>query len=164
MTNPSSNLILKEKNFISFLLCCLAPCPGPGNLQRAQAITSEELDWQALVKFALRHRVLPLLYQRLSTTYSSVVPNDLLLELRQYCKNVSIRNLLLTAELAKLLRLMTLSDIDTMPYKGPVLAKTLYSDINLRQFGDLDIVIEPHNMQTVERLLIAEGYRPYLGS
>lgn len=147
----------------SLLLRCLSPQTDSQTIQQIQASAQAEIDWQALAQLAKVHRVVPLLYNRLSSVCPEAVPAPLLESLRGHCKSIAIRNLSATAELRRLLLLMESKGIDTLPYKGPLLTKMLYEDLELRQFGDLDIVIQPEDMQSVEKLLVAEGYRPYFG-
>lgn len=147
----------------SLLLCCISPHTNSQTTQQIQTLAQAEIDWEALVQLAEAHRVVPLLYNRLSSVCPESVPAPLLESLRSDCKGIAIRNLSATAELRRLLLLMESKGIDTLPYKGPMLTKMLYEDLELRQFGDLDIVIQPEDMQSVEKLLVAEGYRPYFG-
>ena len=147
----------------SLLLRCISPQTDGQTIQQIQTLAQAEVDWQALAQLAKAHRVVPLLHNRLSSVCPEAVPAPLLKSLRSYCKSIAIRNLSTTAELRRLLALMESKGIDTLPYKGPVLTKMLYKDLEMRQFGDLDIVIQPEDMQSVEKLLIADGYRPYFG-
>ena len=147
----------------SLLLRCLSPQTDSQTIQQIQTLAQAEIDWQALAQLAEVHRVVPLLYNRLISVCPEAVPAPLLESLRGHCKSIAIRNLSATAELRRLLLLMESKGIDALPYKGPVLTKMLYGGLELRQFGDLDIVIQPEDMRSVEKLLVAEGYRPYLG-
>lgn len=147
----------------SLLLRCISPQTDSQTIQQIQALAQAEIDWQALAQLAKAHRVVPLLYNRLRSVCPKAVPDPLLESLRCYCKSIAIRNLSTTSELRRLLLLMGSKGIDTLPYKGPMLTKMLYEDLELRQFGDLDIVIQPEDMRSVEKLLVAEGYRPYFG-
>ncbi|KAB1988343.1 nucleotidyltransferase family protein, partial [Haemophilus parainfluenzae] len=62
-----------------------------------------------------------------------------------------------------LLKRLMAAGIDAMPYKGPILAHALYDPADLRQFGDLDIIVPPEAMAAVEPLLRDQGYHPYCG-
>lgn len=148
---------------LNLLLHCVAPATDERTVHHIQSLAQGEIDWQTLVKVAKDHRVVPLLHQRLSTACSDAVPASILKDLRTYCQVIALRNLYTTAELRRLLLLMKSEGIDTLPYKGPVLTQMLYKDLKLRQFGDLDIVVQPKDVTVVEKLLAAEGYHPYFG-
>ena len=47
-----------------------------------------------------------------------------------------------------------------MPLKGPVLTESIYGDLSLRSFGDLDILIYEHDALRAYNLLISQGYKP----
>lgn len=153
----------KGQNSASLLLHCISPSVDNQLIQKIQILAKSDIDWENLVKLARMHRVLPLLYRQLESVCPSAVPDKLLAKLRYCCQNTTVRNLFMTAELSRLLSLLAERKIDNMPYKGPVVAQSLYEDLSLRQFGDLDIVVQPQNMLAVEQLLIDEGYRPYFG-
>lgn len=152
-----------ENTTIQLLLCCIAPSTDSQTVQKIRTFTKSEIDWQVLVNMARQHHVLSLLYHGLNNSCPDAVPEPLLKELRRYYQSIAVRNLFMTAELNRILLLMGSKGIDTLPYKGPILANTLYGRLELRQFGDLDIIIQPQDMLSVEKLLIAEGYRPYFG-
>ncbi|MEO1637470.1 MAG: nucleotidyltransferase family protein [Cyanobacteria bacterium J06631_9] len=164
MTGTLSNSTFDQQPVIHFLLLCVSPQSSDQTSQQMQTLSTKSLDWQSLIELARKHRVLALLHRRLEAVFLDSIPKSLFSELHSYCHRVSIRNLFMTAELSKLLSLMNSKGIDAMPYKGPVLSESLYCNLHLRQFGDLDIVIQPQDMPAVEQLLSAEGYQPYFGS
>ena len=158
---------LGDRTTPNLLLLCLSPdSEQSANSQIAQqiiALADKQTNWSALIELAQTHRVMPLLYHRLSTVCPTKVPDNILAGLRGDCQQIAIRNLAMTAELHRLLKLMETQGVETLPYKGPVLTQSLYQRLDLRQFGDLDIIIRPEDMPSVERLLIDEGYWPYFG-
>src|SRR5262249_35075205 len=70
------------------------------------------------------------------------------------------RNLFLAAELGRLLDLLELQGIRAIPYKGPVLAASVYGKLSLREAGDLDILIHRRDVLRGRELLLSMGYRP----
>jgi hypothetical protein len=65
----------------------------------------------------------------------------------------------LTEELCDVLTEFARQGVAALPYKGPVLGQTLYGDIALRQFNDLDILIKPDEVPQAALLLERRGYR-----
>ncbi|GAG91885.1 unnamed protein product, partial [marine sediment metagenome] len=84
---------------------------------------------------------MPLLYQSLKKTCPEAVPDDTLEQLRAYFLTNAKRNLFLTGKLLRLLELLKDNGILAVPFKGPVLAESVYGDLSLRQFADLDILV-----------------------
>jgi Uncharacterised nucleotidyltransferase len=137
---------------IKLLLLCLSPSIDDETKQQIQLAVRPTI-----------HHVLALLYTRLNRVCPHQVPAHVLNTMRHRYQQMVAKNLLLTAEMITLLKAMVHQGIDAMPYKGPALAETLYGTTDLRQFGDLDIIIQPQHMPAVEKLLDTQGYRPYFG-
>jgi Uncharacterised nucleotidyltransferase len=87
------------------------------------------------------------------------VPEDAFNQLRSLFYTIAQRSLMLTGELVKILRLLQENGISAVPYKGPVLATSLYGNVALRQFCDLDILVQRQDVLEFKKLLIAQGYR-----
>jgi hypothetical protein len=51
--------------------------------------------------------------------------------------------------------------IPAIPYKGPVLAASLYEDLAVRPFSDLDILIKRKDVLKAMDLMTSLGYRPH---
>jgi len=49
--------------------------------------------------------------------------------------------------------------IPAVSLKGPVLATTIYGNLALRHFGDLDILVHKRDIPSAEDLFISQGYR-----
>lgn len=119
----------------------------------AQAIP----DWNGLIELALVHRLAPLLFSRLNEA-SAPVPIQAKQRLeREYTRNVfhSIAN---TTELIAILRSFNELGIPAMPFKGVVLASSVYGDLSLRSAGDLDFLVFENDLQRATSALRARGY------
>jgi hypothetical protein len=102
--------------------------------------------------------VTPLYYSRLQHAASGIVPAPQLQRLQKYFQENSARNVLLTAELGRLIDVLKRADIEAIPYKGPVLAAFAYQDIGLRRFVDLDIMVRKDDAVRAIQLFLADGY------
>lgn len=157
--DPTFNWKVKVDPTICFLFCCLDPSRNSQATEEIQQQIQGEIDWDYLIEFAKIHYVIPLLYRRLKSTCPELVPAEALSKMHRMYQDLTVQSLLLSNELTTLLKAMIADGIDVLPYKGPVLAQALYDDIELRQFGDLDIIIQPHSMQTAEKILLEHGYQ-----
>ena len=101
---------------------------------------------------------MPLLYRTLNSTCSDAVPKEILQELREHFYANAGRNLFLTKELIKILELFDAHGIPSIPYKGPVLAASVYGNLAFREFGDLDILVNEWNYLAAQQLLMDRGY------
>jgi len=73
-----------------------------------------------------------------------------------------MRNRFRSSELLKLLSLLEAHGIPAIPYKGPIMAASVYGDLALRQFSDLDILAHERDIPRAKELLLSQGYRPHI--
>ncbi len=144
---------------VELLLCCARTCIDAPTEKRILALLQEDINWDYLLRTALWHGVMPLLYWSLNATCPEVVPQAIMGQLRDYFHSLARRNLFLTRELLLLLNLFRAHQIPAIPYKGPVLAASAYGNLALRQFCDLDILIHKQDAFRVKTLLQEQGYR-----
>ena len=62
-------------------------------------------------------------------------------------------NMLLTSELIKIMKVLEENDIKAIAFKGSTLAQLAYGDVTLRQYVDLDLLVEKENIFKIEDLL-----------
>lgn len=87
---------------------------------------------------------------------------DILSAFKQQYMGIAQKNMLMTAELLRIMKLLEANNIEALAFKGPALAQMAYGDITMRQFGDLDILIKRADIPVMIDLLLAEGYTPQL--
>jgi hypothetical protein len=128
------------------------------DLERAAA---RDPDWSQVEEIARVHAVTPLVHGALARLPDPLVPGDVLTRLQTSAERNGIRNLEQSAELLRLLGRLDQAGIEAVPYKGPVLAAEVYGDVALREFVDLDILVNPQQAMKAVRLLEDDGYRPH---
>lgn len=126
---------------LDLLLRCLRP---------GQISVSPPLDWPAFLRLAENHGVRPLVHQALAETAPP--------ELTRFFRANAIKSLYLTAELLRILRHLDAQGIRAVPLKGPALAQSLYGDLALREFSDLDLLVQETDLRKARVLLEAQGY------
>lgn len=117
-------------------------------------------DWGWLTDLAERHGLRPLLYRHLDAEAAERVPRQTLVDLWTHYERRALTNRLMAEELLRVLGALEQAGIPALPYKGPVLAASLYGDVALREFGDLDILLRPHQVLAAKAVLQAHGYHP----
>lgn len=142
------------------LLHCAHPQHDSERDDQVKVLTRDGMDWSYLVKITRSHGLIPLLYKSLNKIHPEDIPEWVLGKLRQHFLINACRNILLTEELFKLLGLFKDEGISAIPYKGPTLAVLAYGNISLRQFGDLDILIQDQDFLRAKNILISLGYEP----
>lgn len=145
---------------LQLLLCYARVCLTLDHSARAALLLGAGLDWQYLKRAAARHGMLTLLHWHLDQVDTAAVPRDFLADLRDHFHNNAKRNLFLTGELIKLLRLFESHGVPAVAFKGPLLAAVLYHNIALREFVDLDILVRREDVPKVAALLAGQSYEP----
>ena len=160
---PSLPVVLNEATSRvedELVLLCARTKVDAETSARIKAITSspDEVNWDYVYQLARRHSVLPLIYSQLNTTAAANVPLDQLARLKQNYQDNVARNLLLTAELCRILQTFEAAGIEAVPYKGPALAVYAYGNLTLRRFVDLDILVRKADALRAKELLTALGF------
>lgn len=145
---------------LELLLCCARTRMDPETAERIRGQVHEDTDWEFLIRTAVQHQVVPLLYRSLKTTCQDAVPKVYFDQLRAYFYVNAHWSFVFTEELLDLLNLFEAHGIPALPFKGPVLAHTVYGDVSLREFVDLDIFVQRRNVLRAKDLLISRGYLP----
>lgn len=144
---------------LELILCCARTQMDPERAHRVRDLLQQGLKWQSLVREAQAHCLTPLLYWHLKTIGPDMCPPAFLELLQGHFRNNTRRNLIRLGELLKLLSLFAWHEIPAVPFKGPVLALTVYRSLALREFGDLDILVYPRDMVRAQDILLSEGYQ-----
>ena len=158
--DASCALAPHERPEAELLLCCARTRLDSEKADPIEVLLQEDMDWEYLLRAAHWNGMMPLLYSHLNATCSTAVPPLILKQLREDFHENTKRNLFLTAELLRILSLLEARGILAIPYKGPVMAASVYGSLALRQFIDLDILVRQRDVPTVRDALISEGYSP----
>lgn len=145
---------------IQLLQCCSRTYIDPQTVDRIKKLLQEEdLDWTYLIQTGCQHCVIPLLYFSINNTCSEAVPLSIISQLRQDFHANFVQNIFFTKKLLKILDLFAANNIRAIPFKGPVLAVSVYGNLAFRQFCDLDILVHKQDIRKAKELLISQGYR-----
>lgn len=118
-------------------------------------------DWDEVAELALRHGLRPLLYRYLQA--GETVPERVEAELASHYQANARHNLLLTKLVVDLVARFGAEGVETVPFKGPVLAQEAYGSLLLREFNDLDVVVRERDARRAMDALRAEGYTLHKG-
>ena len=122
------------------------------------ALCAAKPDWKALCRSAEAHGLLPLLCRNLRALDPELVPPPVLASLTDRFRDHVARNLLLTDELLRILDVFAAGGVSAIPFKGPVLASFAYGSVDVRQFGDLDLLVAPRQLARARDLLVQHGF------
>jgi hypothetical protein len=143
----------------ALLLCCARTMIEEETASQINNLLRHNINWSYLIRSATYHRVVPLLYQSLQQKFLNSIPTAVIKKLQHHYGSTVRYNLFITAQLLQLIALLETHHIPAIPYKGPALASLAYQNIGLRYFGDLDILVHPHDYLATQNLLLGRGYR-----
>lgn len=135
----------------------LAAVPDSGDPDEIRALAGAITDWNPLIDLALQHRVLPTLFLRMAEMQPYVPASALSRMQREYDRSV-LHNLANAAELIAVLRQFNAEGIPAIPFKGIVLAASVYGDLQRRPGGDLDFLVREKDLVRSSEILRARGY------
>ena len=162
-SSMSSKTLQTENGFE--LLCVLSSVElSPERRERIVNWNLSAVDWSEVIGLAEHHGVLPLAARNLIETFRVENGRGLSPEVERslrsaYDENLR-RSLWFTAELARIMQHFDRRQVRALPYKGPVLARSIYRDLGLRSFSDLDFLISPADFYRAKQALAEIGYRP----
>jgi len=139
------------------LVLCSRVSTGPEIGPETRALLTSGPDWQSILKRADDEGVLPLLYWNLKK-WPGEVPPDVLQRLKvSYLRSLT-RNSQISRELEPLLKAVKDSGVRTVLTKGLRLASTVYPDLGLRPFWDVDFLVDSADWRRLERILDGLGF------
>ena len=128
---------------------------------RIQRLLEKNINWSIWVEEALRHRVAPLCHYHIRSMQSTItekIPWDVLSRLwKAYQVTQSFYSWHIE-QLEHVIRLLDTAKIPMLVLKGPILATTIYKDVALRPFGDLDLLIYEEHLNETVSLMVKSGY------
>ena len=114
-------------------------------------------SWDIFIELAFAHGVFPLVYNTLKT-YTQEIPAAIIIMMKQNYMNIVKENMLMSAELVRVMHLLETNNIKAISFKGPLLSQMAYDDITSRQYADLDILVDDKDLYKAANLLIANKY------
>jgi Uncharacterised nucleotidyltransferase len=121
-------------------------------------LANQTKDWGKVARYAQQHGLTMQICQKLdevSLPLASRASELVKCNIRQ----IAQQNLLLTAELLRVMRAFGAENIPAIPYKGPILAATTYGDLGMRSFCDLDVLVSEKDVARVLEIMPGLGYR-----
>lgn len=152
---------LKLKKEDELLIYLARTSLNPETEKKINTIINKRINWNYLLQKASAHGLRPLIYTNLKK-YPKKVPEEVMSLLKNHFFINTNKNLLFLAETLKILKTFQKNNIDTIPYKGPIMAVHGYGNLSLREFGDLDLYIDKKDFSKVKEILIQNNYKSVL--
>lgn len=138
--------------------CCASVQPDSETESRIQSLARGGPDWRQTARLAADHGITGLLYRNLRAVAWEAVPGDFQHHLTEANRAAIAAQLHLNIEFFRLLERFRQERIPVTPIKGPVAEFSLYQDLAVRSFSDLDFLVQPDDVARASALLTREGY------
>ena len=146
-----------------FGILCLVARKSQDFIQLANAL-KRDIDWNALLNLAAAHAVRPQLIQALLKLDWIGVPAETKLSLLNFLRLHKARSLFVAGELMRVSDELSQKGIPFATFKGPALAAGLYGDLSLREYNDIDLIVEWQQVARTESVLSSLGYQAVHGA
>ena len=146
----------KFSSCISLILEC---CKITQDITKIKELIPSINNWDDFIDISYAHGVFPLIYRTLKN-FADIISLDVLNEMKLYNMNIVKQNMLMTAELIKVMNILEENGIEAIAFKGPTLSQMAYGNITRRQYADLDILIEDKDKTKAINLLTSLHYQP----
>lgn len=131
-------------------------CRHAPDIEQLEMHAAQINDWAGFLDSAYTHGVFPLVHKSLKSI--TAVPENIKLRLKSTNFEIARRNMTMTAELLKIMKLLEENGIPALAIKGPVLSQMIHGDVTQRQYADLDILVQQEDMWSIGQLLTQNEY------
>lgn len=140
------------------LACARVEIHQAGSSRVGSLLREHPVDWRQFIGEATAHGIFPLVCRNLKQTHGALIPPSVLRLLELKLRRSTVRNMALTCELIEIVDLLSRHGIRAIPFKGPVLSAALYGSPCLREFSDLDVLVDRCDGIRAVALLASHGY------
>jgi Uncharacterised nucleotidyltransferase len=133
----------------------------PAIAEEIRALVAGPLDWDYVVRVAADNSITPLVARQLCAAVPDIAPDAPpaeLARLKAAAHANTIRSLVLSSQLIKILDVFHSQGLLAIPHKGPVVAAQAYGDATLREFEDLDIILRQRDIPKAHELMLGLDY------
>jgi hypothetical protein len=140
------------------VLCCIRLHAGTREADQLNKLLQSGVEWDKLIQLARDAIITPLLYLQLSTVCPTLVPPDVMEQLRTDFQANAQHNAMLIRDLLTIVKRFNREGIPVIPYKDPLSARTVYGNDVPRVYADLDVFIHEGDVARATEVLRTLGY------
>ena len=132
------------------------------DIAKVKDLMTKELDWSIWLEQVLKHRLAPLCHYHINSMEDSIserVPEDIKYLVKKEYQLTRSFNLIYYKQLKQIVDTLNSQEVPTLVLKGPVLAATVYNDVGLRQFADIDLLVIEDHLDKAVSLMKEMGYQ-----
>jgi hypothetical protein len=142
------------------ILSCARTQFTPATRESFHALLNGPLDWKRVMDIAILHRLRPMMFKHFKAEKKfEVIPPEFAASMQRHAAFTVARNMSLTNEMVKTVKLLRAEGIESIPFKGPVLALKSYNNLGLREFYDMDLLLRRDDLLKAKAILLTNGYQ-----
>ncbi|HVZ78292.1 MAG TPA: nucleotidyltransferase family protein [Gemmatimonadaceae bacterium] len=135
--------------------------PTPEDAARARALLDGAPDWERILRLVHHHGVAPLVHANVSRLGASSVPVGMVTRLRQL-RLASVRSdLALYTAWQEACDAFRQRGLPALTLKGFHVVLSIYGEVGQRAVGDLDFLVQRHDVRPALDVLRDLGYQPF---
>ncbi|MBZ5578811.1 MAG: nucleotidyltransferase family protein [Acidobacteriia bacterium] len=142
------------------LLLCAHGRPDSAAIRKR---VQKGIDWSRFLSLAETHHLSSLCYRRLEDACPDLIPPDTLHALREKFRRNVARNLFFAGELHRILAHLDSAGVTALAFKGPVLAWWLYDHPGVREYADLDLLVDQRDLNRAIDVFGSLGFSTHAG-
>ena len=139
------------------LIACSRVNRNPEDLLRIRELLQYSFNWKNVLSKAIDEGVIFLLYRHIKN-FPELVPAAYLTKMKEMYFRNSAHNLVLFNRLQPLLDAVLESEVDASVIKGGHLVESIYKDIGLRAFVDIDMLVRKEHRRKLHRIMKKIGF------
>lgn len=131
-------------------------------ISKMKDLMAKELDWSIWLEQVLKHRLAPLCHYQINSMEDSIaerIPEDIRCRLKKEYQVTRSSNIIHYKQLKQIIDTLNSEEVPVLVLKGPVLAATVYKDLGLRRFRDLDLLVIEDHLDKAIFLMKEIGYQ-----
>jgi len=156
---PRSGRSLDRQREVELFRVSARSTLSPTAERHLDELLAEEIDWPYVLSVGGLHGILPLMNLHLGGREK--VPSAVRRDLQERSERVARSNLYLSAQLTLIAGALDRAGCPAIVLKGPAVAATLYPNLSLREFGDLDLLVRRTDLAGAIEVVRSLGFVPW---
>lgn len=144
---------MQHNHHYSLIIECCRHEPESAKLE---TLSAQITDWSGCLNSAYAHGIYPLVAKSLKSISS--VPEHIKSVLKITNLDIARRNMMMTSEMLRIMKLLEENGIQALAIKGPVLSQIIHGDVTSRQYADIDILIHQSDLWRAGEVLSENSY------
>lgn len=154
-------VLVKNNPIMSSELLFVLSCVTEGEKDNTTVLLDQNLDWDLVLHLSLSHCLFPLVCNTLISFEKSKVPEYVIKSLRQHCLINALKVTSQNNEIIRIVKELNEHGINPIILKGSLLSAKINEDIIHRPSNDIDILVDPLEFDSTEKILEQMGYIRY---